>query len=39
MKLHSFHPEAETEADAAFEHYFTDSPTAAFNFEAELRAA
>jgi toxin ParE1/3/4 len=39
MKPYSFHPQAELEADAAFERYFTDSPTAAINFDAELRAA
>lgn len=39
MKPYHFHPEAEVEADAAFEHYFANSPTAAFNFDAELRAA
>jgi plasmid stabilization system protein ParE len=39
MKPYSFHPQAELEADAAFEHYWADSPTAAINFDAELRAA
>lgn len=39
MKHCSFHPEAEAEADAAFEYYWIHSPTAAINFDAELRAA
>jgi plasmid stabilization system protein ParE len=39
MKPYRFHPEAEAETDAAFEHYWVDSPTAAFDFDTELRAA
>jgi plasmid stabilization system protein ParE len=39
MKPYRFHPEAEAEADAAFEYYWDDNPTAALSFDAELRAA
>jgi toxin ParE1/3/4 len=39
MKLYSFHPEAEAEADAAFEHYWSSSSEAAFGFDTELREA
>jgi toxin ParE1/3/4 len=39
MKPYSFHPEAEAEADAAFEHYWAKSAAAAFRFDEELRKA
>jgi toxin ParE1/3/4 len=39
MKPYSFHPEAEAEADEAFEHYWTKSTAAAFGFDEELRKA
>ncbi len=39
MKPYTFHPEAEAEADAAFDHYWTGSPNAAFGFDEELRHA
>jgi plasmid stabilization system protein ParE len=39
MKPYSFHPEAEAEADAAFEHYWIKSPVAAFGFDEEIREA
>ncbi|MGA7339477.1 MAG: type II toxin-antitoxin system RelE/ParE family toxin [Terracidiphilus sp.] len=39
MKPYTFHPEAEAEADAAFEHYWTRNPVAAFGFDEELRDA
>ncbi|MGA3334076.1 MAG: type II toxin-antitoxin system RelE/ParE family toxin [Terracidiphilus sp.] len=39
MKPYSFHPDAEAEADAAFEYYWIKDPAAAFAFGAELRGA
>jgi len=39
VKPYLFHPEAEAEADRTFEYYWLDNPTAAFNFDAALRAA
>jgi len=39
IKPYSFHPEAETEADAAFENYWVRSADAAFGFDQELRDA
>jgi plasmid stabilization system protein ParE len=39
VKPYTFHPEAEAEADAAFEYYWTQSPDAAFSFDEELRSA
>ncbi len=39
MKPYTFHPEAEAEADAAFEYYWTTGPDAAFGFDEELRNA
>lgn len=39
MKSYTFHPEAEAEANAAFEHYWTKSAGAAFGFFEELREA
>lgn len=39
MKPYSFHPEAEAEADAVFDYYWMYSPSAAINFDAELRNA
>jgi toxin ParE1/3/4 len=39
MKPYSFHPDAEAEADAAFEHYWIKGPALAFALDAELREA
>jgi plasmid stabilization system protein ParE len=39
VKPYSFHPEAEAEADAAFEFYWSKSPKAAVGFDEALRAA
>jgi plasmid stabilization system protein ParE len=39
MKPVSVHPEAEAEADGAFEWYWTRSKSAALGFDAELRIA
>jgi plasmid stabilization system protein ParE len=39
MKPYSFHPDAEAEADAAFEHYWIKSFDAAFGCDAEFREA
>lgn len=39
MRPWRLHPEAEAEADAAFEYLWLKSPNAAFNFDTELRAA
>lgn len=39
MRPYRFHPEAEAEADTAFEYYWTKSPAAAFHFDAEMRIA
>jgi toxin ParE1/3/4 len=39
MKSYSFHPDAETEADAAFEYYWIKGSNAAFGFDEELRGA
>ena len=39
MKPYSFHPDAEAEADAAFEHYWIKGPVLAFALDAELREA
>jgi toxin ParE1/3/4 len=39
MKPYSFHPNAEAEAAAAFEHYWIKSLDAAFGFDEELRGA
>ena len=39
MKPYTFHPKAETEADAAFEYYWIKGPDAAFSFDEGLRKA
>jgi plasmid stabilization system protein ParE len=39
MKPVQVHPEAEAEADGTFEYLWTRSESAAFGFDAELRAA
>jgi plasmid stabilization system protein ParE len=39
MKPVEVHPEAKAEATGAFNHYWERSPSAALEFEAELRAA
>ena len=39
MKPVDVHPEAEAEADQAFEHYWIESQFAAFGFDNELREA
>lgn len=37
MKPYSFHPEAEAEADAAFEYYWIKGSDLAFGFDKEIR--
>ncbi|MFZ0337551.1 MAG: type II toxin-antitoxin system RelE/ParE family toxin [Terracidiphilus sp.] len=39
MKPYTFHPEADAEADAAFEYYWIKGPDAAFGFDEKLRNA
>ncbi len=39
MKPYSFHPQAEAEADSAFEYYWIKGPVAAFGLDEELRDA